>query len=126
MAALVEALENLGCDVEDTAELIQYQCPVCDMLTERLDHEAAPRRCDHCEQEQPRPLPESGRRSVIRLDLLADRPDLFDAGGISRALKGLWGSSADFHATRFSLGRSASRSTRRWNSQGATGPHRRG
>ena len=91
MEALVEALENLGCDVEDTAEMIQYQCPVCEMLTERLVHEAAPRRCDHCEHEQPRPLLESGRRSVIRLDLLADRPDLFDAGGISRALKGLLG-----------------------------------
>jgi phenylalanyl-tRNA synthetase beta chain len=91
MDELAEALGNLGCDVEDTAELIQYGCPVCKHLSERLPHEAAPRRCDQCEAEQPLPLPAVGRRSVIRLDLLADRPDLFDVGGLSRALKGLFG-----------------------------------
>jgi phenylalanyl-tRNA synthetase beta chain len=91
METLVEALENLGCDVEDTAEAVHYRCPVCELITERLAHEAAPRRCDQCETEQPVPLPEVGREAVIRLDLLADRPDLFDAGGISRALKGMLG-----------------------------------
>jgi phenylalanyl-tRNA synthetase beta chain len=91
MDELAEALGNLGCDVEDTAELMQYQCPVCLYLSERLPHEAAPRRCDQCEHEQPAALPLVGRRNVIRLDLLADRPDLFDVGGISRALRGLFG-----------------------------------
>ena len=88
MEALVEALENLGCDVEDTAEEVHFQCPVCHFITARLTHEAPPRRCDNCDVEQPIPLPEVGRLSVIRLDLLADRPDIFDVGGITRALKG--------------------------------------
>jgi phenylalanyl-tRNA synthetase beta chain len=88
---LVDALENLGCDVEDTAEVVHYRCPVDGLISERLTHETAPRRCDWCETEQPEPLAEAGRQSVIRLDLLADRPDLFDVGGISRALKGMLG-----------------------------------
>ncbi len=91
MAELVEALENLGCDVEDTAEVVHYRCAVCGMTTEKLAHEAPPKRCDQCCHQCDAALSEGSRQDVIRLDLLADRPDLFDTGGICRALKGVLG-----------------------------------
>ena len=33
----------------------------------------------------------AGSQQVMRLDLLADRPDLFDVGGLARALRGTLG-----------------------------------
>ena len=91
MDELVDALEQLGCDVEDTADLGLYRCPACQTPNDRLDHEEAPRRCDFCGMESEEPFPKFAVDRVIRLDLLADRPDLFDAGGLSRALKGYLG-----------------------------------
>ncbi|MBN2054306.1 phenylalanine--tRNA ligase subunit beta [bacterium] len=87
---LVEALEQLGCDVEDTTEVVVYECPRCAASSEKLPREAAPRRCDTCGYESAEALTEVGRDRVIRLDLLAARPDLFDAGGLTRALHGFF------------------------------------
>lgn len=85
---LVHELEQLGCDVEDTAELVQYECPACKTPNEKLEREEAPKRCDFCGYEQENPFEPLRTDTVIRMDLLADRPDLFDAGGMARALKG--------------------------------------
>lgn len=85
---LVKELEQLGCDVEDTAELTLYECPVCRTPNEKLEREEAPRRCDFCGHEQETVFARLRTDTVIRMDLLADRPDLFDAGGMARALKG--------------------------------------
>ena len=85
---LVKSLEQLGCDVEDTAELTLYECPVCQTPNEKLDREEASRRCDFCGFEREEPFRPMGTDTVIRMDLLADRPDLFDAGGMARALRG--------------------------------------
>ncbi len=85
---LVDALEQLGCDVEDTAELGLYQCPACQTPNDRLEHEEPPKRCDFCGFESEEPFEKYATDKVIRIDLLADRPDLFDTGGLSRALKG--------------------------------------
>jgi len=46
MDVLVAALEQLGCDVEDTAELALYQCPACQTPNDKLAHEEPPKRCD--------------------------------------------------------------------------------
>lgn len=94
MNRLAEALEELGCDVEDTVEVVHYGCPACGMVTEQLPHAAPPRRCEYCAIEQDQPLAEKARLEAIRLDLLADRPDLFDIGGLTRALKGFLGLTA--------------------------------
>jgi len=91
MDELVDALEQLGCDVEDTADLGLYRCPACQTPNDRLEREEPPRRCDFCGMETQDPFPKFAVDRVIRLDLLADRPDLFDAGGLSRALKGYLG-----------------------------------
>lgn len=88
MEYLVKELEQLGCDVEDTAELTLYECPVCRTPNEKLEREDAPKRCEFCGYEQEEPFHTLRTDTVIRMDLLADRPDLFDAGGMARALKG--------------------------------------
>jgi len=88
MNVLVDALEQLGCDVEDTAELGLFQCPACQTPNDKLEHEEPPKRCDFCGHESEEPFEKYGTDKVIRIDLLADRPDLFDTGGLSRALKG--------------------------------------
>jgi len=103
MEYLVKELEQLGCDVEDTAELTLFACPVCNTPNEKLDREDAPKRCDFCGHEQESPFMSLRSETVIRLDLLADRPDLFDAGGMARALKGHLGIESglpDFSTTR--------------------------
>jgi len=91
MNVLVDALEQLGCDVEDTAVLALYKCPACQTPNDKLSHEDPPKRCDFCGYESAQAFEKFATDPVIRLDLLADRPDLFDAGGLSRALKGYLG-----------------------------------
>ncbi|MFZ5517836.1 MAG: phenylalanine--tRNA ligase subunit beta [Candidatus Zhuqueibacterota bacterium] len=88
MDVLVETFKQLGCDVEDTATLALYKCPACETPNDKLDFEDAPRRCDFCGFEREEPFEKFATDKVIRIDLLADRPDLFDAGGLSRAFKG--------------------------------------
>ena len=101
---LVDALEQLGCDVEDTAELGIYLCPVCETPNDKLTEEAPPKRCDFCGFESKTPFDQVAVDKVIRLDLLAARPDLFDVGGLSRALKGYLG--LEEGLTRFSVSKS--------------------
>ncbi len=91
MDKLVHALDQLGCDVEDTAEMNLFRCPACQSPNEKLSREEPAARCDFCGFESEEPFPLYAAEKVIRLDLLADRPDLFDAGGLSRALKGYLG-----------------------------------
>ena len=88
MNILMDGVEQLGCDVEDTAELGLFQCPACQTPNDRLEHEEPPKRCDYCGYESEEPFEKYATDKVIRIDLLADRPDLFDTGGLSRALKG--------------------------------------
>lgn len=91
MEELVHALEQLGCDVEDTAEQSLYSCPACQAPNEKLSREDPPKRCDYCGFESADAFELFATDRVIRLDLLADRPDLFDVGGLARALKGYLG-----------------------------------
>lgn len=88
MDTLVHGLQQLGCDVEDTATLALFKCPACDTPNDKLAHEEPPKRCEFCGHESQEPFEQFATDEVIRLDLLADRPDLFDPGGLSRALKG--------------------------------------
>lgn len=88
---LVDSLEQLGCDVEDTAELGLFLCPACKTPNDKLLTEDPPKRCEFCGHEEATPFQQVATDRVIRLDLLAARPDLFDVGGLSRALKGYLG-----------------------------------
>ena len=75
MDILVDALEQLGCDVEDTSLAVLYQCPVCQGLNDKLDKEEPAKRCTFCGHESVDPFEKVAENKVIRIDLLADRPD---------------------------------------------------
>jgi phenylalanyl-tRNA synthetase beta chain len=86
---LVTQLQYLGCDVEGYATLQRFRCSRCDNILEITETENPPVLCDRCgadfrEQEQLRE--ELGQSDVIRMELLAVRPDMFDPGGLARVL----------------------------------------
>lgn len=85
---LIDYLEQIGCDVEDYTKIHLHRCPRCQGLVERLTHEDHPRICDNCGYQSDTPFLETRAEEVIRLELLPDRPDLFDVGGLARALRG--------------------------------------
>jgi phenylalanyl-tRNA synthetase beta chain len=88
MEVIMESLRQLGCDVEDAVDITLYRCPACDALNDKLSHDEAAKRCAFCGFEQEEDFEKFATDAVIRIDLLADRPDLFDVVGLSRALKG--------------------------------------
>jgi phenylalanyl-tRNA synthetase beta chain len=86
---LSDALKRLGCDVEGHVELAIHRCPACRESFELRTSEDPPTDCPFCGKE-PATLggwvSESGA-AAIRVDLLPVRPDLFDPGGMGRALR---------------------------------------
>lgn len=88
MDEIIESVKQLGCDVEDAVDIDMYRCPICDSLNDRLSGEDPVDRCTYCSHESEKGFELFATDSVIRIDLLADRPDLFDVAGLSRALKG--------------------------------------
>lgn len=88
---LAEALEQIGCDVEEVIDVDRFRCPNCGHVVEGSLGADVTRHCNWCEHEQEQSFQKIGQSQVIRLDLLAARPDLFDVGGIARALKGYLG-----------------------------------
>ncbi len=88
---LSDALEEIGCDVEDTIDLNRYRCPKCQALVEASLGAELVKVCSVCGYQQDDAFVLVDQLTVIRLDLLAARPDLFDIGGLSRALKGYLG-----------------------------------
>ena len=88
---LRESLEQIGCDVEDVVEIERSRCPQCGSLVEHPLGQGEVKACNICGFEGDAPFKAAGAQQVMRLDLLADRPDLFDAGGLARALRGTLG-----------------------------------
>lgn len=88
---LADALEQIGCDVEDVVDVDRFRCPKCGQAVEASLGAEVTNHCNWCEYEQEASFEKIGQSKVIRLDLLAARPDLFDVGGIARALKGYLG-----------------------------------
>ena len=87
---LSETLEQIGCDVEEVIELDRFRCPNCDALLEGSQG-AETKVCGICGHSQETVFPRVDTITAIRLDLLAARPDLFDIGGLARALQGYLG-----------------------------------
>jgi phenylalanyl-tRNA synthetase beta chain len=85
---LVAALEQLGNDVEGTASVTSYRCEKCGQLTEVLEQESFNGACEWCGSKT---VVEAGTAEVIRISLLPVRPDMFDAAGLARALRGYLG-----------------------------------
>lgn len=88
---LRESLEQIGCDVEDVVEVERSRCPQCGSLVEHPLGQEEVKACGLCGFESETPFKPVGSQQVMRLDLLADRPDLFDVGGLARALRGTLG-----------------------------------
>jgi phenylalanyl-tRNA synthetase beta chain len=89
--ALGEALERIGCDVEEVVDIRRYRCPACGAAVEGGLGADTVKVCAVCGHARDEAFAEIDRITVIRLDLLAARPDLFDIGGLARALRGYLG-----------------------------------
>ena len=85
---IVTALEQLGNNVEGTASVTAYRCEKCGQTTEVLEQESFNGTCEWCGGKV---LVETGASEVIRISLLPVRPDMFDAAGLARALRGYLG-----------------------------------
>lgn len=88
---LGDALESIGCDVEEIVELGRYRCPNCAALVEGSLGSDTVKVCGVCGHAQDEPFAQVDTVTAVRIDLLAARPDLFDIGGLSRALRGYLG-----------------------------------
>jgi len=86
-----ESLEQIGCDVEDIVDICYSRCPQCGSLVENPLGQDEVKACGFCGYESESAFKAAGEKKVLRLDLLADRPDLFDVGGLARALRGTLG-----------------------------------
>lgn len=85
---LVAALEQLGNNVEGTASVTAYRCEKCGQVTEVLEQESFNGACEWCGSKT---VVDLGSSEVIRISLLPVRPDMFDAAGLARALRGYLG-----------------------------------
>jgi phenylalanyl-tRNA synthetase beta chain len=88
---LAQHLQHLGCDMEGFATVRRFRCLRCDNLVEITESEKPPVVCDRCGvdyRESPDQLVEAGELDVVRMELLPVRPDMFDAGGLARVLRG--------------------------------------
>jgi len=86
-----KSLDQIGCDVEDVVDIQYSRCPSCGSLVEHPLGQDEVKECGLCGCEADAPFQPAGQKQVLRLDLLADRPDLFDVGGLARALRGTLG-----------------------------------
>lgn len=87
---LVTHLQHLGCDVEGYATMRRFSCQRCSNLMEITETENPPVVCDRCGadfREAPAELKPAGEKDVLRMELLAVRPDMFDPGGLARVLR---------------------------------------
>ena len=91
VADLVNLLPRLGCEVEQVADVQQYVCNVCGKIYDRTEAQGAPLSCSNCGSDfraAPTTLGDLGPSQVLRLNMLAVRPDLFDPGGMARYVRG--------------------------------------
>jgi len=90
---LIDIFHDIGISVDEIEQAQRYACSSCGDVTEIVS-DAVPSYCDACghaftaEKKDYVRLPPV---DMFRLELLANRPDNFDAAGIARSLKGYLG-----------------------------------
>ncbi len=92
--ALLARLAQMGCNVEDFTTLRRFRCLRCANLIEVLPDEPDPGVCDRCGtrfDERPQDVQPAGESPVVRVELQPVRPDMFEPGGLARALRGILG-----------------------------------
>ena len=88
---LVQHLQHIGCDVEGFATLRRIKCTRCGNIVEitaTMDPPVLCKRCGIDYVQHPELRVDLGENHVIRMELLAVRPDMFDPGGLARTLRG--------------------------------------
>lgn len=91
---LLEVLGDLGCDVEGFATLRRLRCTRCGYVIELAGKEETPPNCDRCSSDlrsRAGATEEIAPLDVIRMELLAVRPDMFDSAGLARVIRGVLG-----------------------------------
>lgn len=91
---LLSHLQHLGCDIEGFAELQRFKCLVCGHIDEITETEDPPVVCAGCGFDFRGDLSRreaADSTDVIRMELLAVRPDMFDPGGLARTVRGYLG-----------------------------------
>lgn len=105
---LVEILPKLGCEVEEVADVQEFVCKVCGKIYDRTAAQGAPLACSNCGSDfraSPQSLSELGTSQVLRLNMLAVRPDIFDPGGMARYIRGYLGMQTGLAEYRVSAAR---------------------
>lgn len=96
-AELEHQLHRFGCSVEGWATARRWRCPSCEALSEGGEDGLPPPQCEGCGADlrsEATPGRPAGEARVLRMELLAVRPDLFDPPGLARALRGFLGREA--------------------------------
>ncbi len=91
---VADRLHDMGVEVEEITNTQQFTCRVCGKIIERTEAQGPPINCSNCGvdfRERPEALDQLGETRVVRLDMLAVRPDIFDAGGMARYFRGYLG-----------------------------------
>ncbi len=94
VADLVELLPRLGCEVEEVADVQEFVCKVCGKIYDRTEAQCRPLACGNCGADfraSPADLSDLGTSQVLRLNMLAVRPDIFEPGGMARYVRGFLG-----------------------------------
>ncbi len=85
---LLQYLGYLGCDCEGYTSLKRVRCNSCNTVYEMTETEEVQPECDSCRGDLRGNHTEMTPLEVVRMELLAVRPDMFDPGGLSRVLRG--------------------------------------
>ena len=91
---LAEILPKLGCEVDEVAATREYLCRTCGKIYDRTEAQGPPLSCSNCGADfraSPEGLEDLGPNTVLKLDMLAVRPDIFDPGGMARYIRGYLG-----------------------------------
>lgn len=91
---LGQTLHDMGIEVDEVTTTRVYACAACENVLERTQAQGEPQACPRCGADfraAPASLRPLGDNKVARLDMLAVRPDLFDPGGMARAMRGFLG-----------------------------------
>ncbi len=91
---LRDTITQIGSEVEEFADMQQFRCDRCGRIIERTDKQGDPVECPQCGVDfrtTPDGFERTGTNHVVRVDMLADRPDVYDPGGMGRCIRGYLG-----------------------------------
>lgn len=93
-ARVPDTLHEMGVEVEEVTTVSEHRCTVCGNVMEQTEAQGDPLTCSQCGADfraQADAVERIGESQVVRLDMLAVRPDIFDAGGMARYMRGFLG-----------------------------------